>query len=313
MAILEKEVWIKYNVRTYKHYESLNYIFPRYKDKDGKLKIKKGTAILVKVEDLTKGSNIEVTKICDMCGKHILNQPYVQVLSCRKNNEDGIDKCLKCQTIEKCILRSIADDENCINTVDPEFAKLFWNKEDTIIHTCNSGKKVDFKCPNCESKIEKRIIANVFRQGLFCPYCSDKLPYPEKFIMSLLNQLNVKYKYQKSFNEWYENNTKRYYDFYIPSLNCIIEVKGMQHYGKGGFERYGEEARTVKEEKENSPNVDNAEYYNISMNVEQNGVVQIIDFDYYDSSSIVYFPKIKCYFKLSEENERLLKRIVKAP
>lgn len=69
----------------------------------------------------------------------------------------------------------------------------------------------------------------------------------------------------------------------------------------------------VKEEKEKSPNVDNIEYYNISLNVEQDGVVQTIDFNYYDSSSIVYFPKIKCYFKLSAENERLLKRIVKAP
>jgi hypothetical protein len=250
MAILENEVLVKYNSKTYKHYESLGYIFPKYKDKSGVLRIKRGSTILVKVEHLTEGSNVEVTKICDMCGKHVENQKYCEILICRKNNEDGIDKCLHCQTVEKCILRSIADEENCIATTNPEFAKLFWNEEDGLIYTCNSGKKADFKCPECGSKIEQKIIANVNRQGLSCPYCSDDIPYPEKFIISLLDQLNIKFKYQKSFDAWYDNKIKRYYDFYIPHLDCIIETHGMQHYDES-FERYGDKARTVKEEQEN--------------------------------------------------------------
>ena len=250
MAILEKEALVKYNAKTIMHYESLGYKFPRYKDKSGILRIKRGTDILVQLKDLTEGSNVRVTKICDVCGKHVNNQKYCIILLNRQNNEKGIDKCLECMSIEKGKNRGIANENNCIAAVDGEFAKLFWNEEDTYKFTCNSGKKSDFKCPDCGNKIEKRIITNVFRQGLFCQYCNDGISYPEKFMLSLLTQLQIKFNYQKLFNEWFKNEMRRYYDFYIPSMKSIIEVHGMQHYEKG-FERYGENARTVEEEKEN--------------------------------------------------------------
>lgn len=66
MAILEDQVLVKFSSRTYKHYEDLGYKFTRYKDNHGVYRIKKGSSILVKVGDLTKGSNVRVTKICDL-------------------------------------------------------------------------------------------------------------------------------------------------------------------------------------------------------------------------------------------------------
>lgn|GEM_PF-4546029 len=56
--------------------------------------------------------------------------------------------------------------------------------------------------------------------------------------------MNIKFKWEKSFR-W--SHGKRY-DFYLPSLNAIIEIHGRQHYD-GGFERLG--GRTFEEEQEN--------------------------------------------------------------
>lgn len=247
MAILEKEVLVKYSSKTSKHYAQLGYSFPKTKDANGVLRIKRGTKILVRIEDLTEGSNVEVTKICDICGKRVPNQKYATVLLCRK---EEIDKCLDCQTKEKGYNRGIADEYNCIANSNPEFAKLFWNVEDTFKYSCNSGKVVDFKCPDCGNKIHKKIIANVNRQGISCPACSDSIPYPEKFVFNMLCQLTIEFEYQALFDKWFDNKRIRYYDFFIPSLNCIIETHGKQHY-VGGFERYGGTARDLKKEQEN--------------------------------------------------------------
>lgn len=96
-------------------------------------------------------------------------------------------------------------------------------------------------CKQCKKEIEKRIYDY---DGNGCGYCSDGISVPEKFIRSLLNDLKEEFIAEYRPN-WSSN--KRY-DFYIPSLNLIIETHGMQHYGNG-FEGIG--GRTLKEEQEN--------------------------------------------------------------
>jgi hypothetical protein len=59
-----------------------------------------------------------------------------------------------------------------------------------------------------------------------CPMCSDRVSYPEKFVINLLQQLKVDFEIQKMF-EW--SGLKRY-DLYVPSLDAIIEVNGLIHY-----------------------------------------------------------------------------------
>lgn len=66
--ILQETVTIKINNKNIKHYESLGYIIPRYKNKCGSFFVKRGTKIEVKVSDLTKGSNVKVLCKCDLCG-----------------------------------------------------------------------------------------------------------------------------------------------------------------------------------------------------------------------------------------------------
>jgi hypothetical protein len=165
LAILEKEVWVGLMGSNTRHFENLGYEIPRRKDKWGSFTIPKGTKILVKVEDLPKGSDVLITRICDVCGTENYNKKYSRVLNERKN---GFDKCSK---------------------------------------------------------------------------CVEGISYPEKFMISILNQLKIKYKHQKTF-KWSENKK---YDFFVERFNCIIETHGSQHYENSRNRR----GRSLEEEQDN--------------------------------------------------------------
>lgn len=238
MSILEKEVVVTLSNKIIQHYEEKGYIIPRSKDKKGRMTVKKDTKITVSIDDLTESSCIKVTKVCDECGEHVI-QTYDNIIRSRK--KFGFDRCKNCAVSENGRQSGIATLENCISTVDPKFAKLFWNEEDAQRFSCGSSQKADFRCPDCGYKVKNKTINEVYKQGLSCPKCSDGFSYPEKFMTNLLHQLNIQFEPQKRFT-W---SLGKRYDFYVEALNCIIEVHGAQHYMEG-FERYG--GRTLEEE-----------------------------------------------------------------
>lgn len=134
---------------------------------------------------------------------------------------------------------------NDIATTHPHLVKYFANIEDTYKYSYGSNKKSVLVCENCKTK--KEMIINSFvKHGISCDKCGDGKSYSEKLMLNILNQKLLKFKVEYSPN-WKELN-KRRYDFYIPSINCIIEMHGEQHYEKC-FEIYG--ARTIEEEQEN--------------------------------------------------------------
>ncbi|MGW6611622.1 hypothetical protein ACWF7H_28460, partial [Peribacillus butanolivorans] len=253
MAIKETEIWIKYHGSTIKYYEDKGYKFTTYIDNQNRIKVKRGTKILVKIEDLPKNSNELVTKVCDICGIEILKkQRYCTII---KNRNDGIDRCFKCGKDKMAETRSTANEDNCIANTHPEFAKLFWNQEDTYKYRYSTHKKADFKCQNCGNIVRNKRITDIYFQGLPCP-CKDKISYPEKFMYSLLTQLEIEFEFQITF-DWSKNiktnnpkldGTKRY-DFYLNEINTIIETEGRQHFEETGFELLG--GRTLQEEQEN--------------------------------------------------------------
>lgn len=110
--------------------------------------------------------------------------------------------------------------------------EYFIDKEEAKKYTPSSGKSIFMKCPYC-SKItdSKKNIDNLYNQKRIKCTCGDGYSYPEKFIYSMLNQLNVEFTTQlsKTSFSWCD---KHRYDFYIPSLDCIIETHGIQHYLK---------------------------------------------------------------------------------
>lgn len=75
-----------------KHYERLGYKIPRQKSSNSnKMIVPRGTRITVNVEDLPRGSNVEVPCVCDFCGK-TYKRKYMII---RKEKENGskFDSC----------------------------------------------------------------------------------------------------------------------------------------------------------------------------------------------------------------------------
>ena len=255
MAIKETEVWVSCGYRTDEHYINKGYIIPFFIDSRNRKLVDRRKKILVKVEDLPERSNVKVTKICDICGdESSKKQGYEAIILCRKNSKDKLDKCRKCSSKKVGERRMKASIENCIATTYPEFAKSFWNKEDTFKYSPFSNQKADFKCLSCGRKIKDKAIHLIKRRGLSC-ICKDGFYYTEKFFYKFLEQLNIEFEYQKIF-DWSidikTNNTKldgtKIYDFYLNELNIIVETHGEQHSVKG-FDTLG--GRTLEEEQQN--------------------------------------------------------------
>lgn len=109
---------------------------------------------------------------------------------------------------------------NDIATTDAWMVGYFVNKEDAYNYTAQSKHKISAICPECKETKEIKL-NTLYHQGLSC-ICSDGNSYPNKFMYNILNQLNIKFIREYS-PEWAKG---RRYDFYIPSLNLIIEMDG---------------------------------------------------------------------------------------
>ena len=136
---------------------------------------------------------------------------------------------------------------NTIFDTNPEMIKLGISEEDAKSHTRGSGKKINVICSNCR-KSKNISIKYVYKnKSISCNNCNDGISYPEKFIASLLNQVNLDFKTQlsKTTFKWCENCR---YDFYINSQSCIIETHGEQHYKHTG------RGRRLQEEQQNDKN-----------------------------------------------------------
>lgn len=88
----------------------------------------------------------------------------------------------------------------------------------------SSSKKVDTICPNCKNK-KKMFLSNLYKRGFSCSKCGDGISMPNKTMINVLEQLKIEF-----INEYSPNwiGRKRF-DFYIPSINVIIEMDGGWH------------------------------------------------------------------------------------
>ena len=94
-----KEIEVILNGRNIKHFESLNYEIPRIKDNHYRMTVPKNTKILVKVEDLPKGSNIMIDVKCDYCGK-VVPKEYYKYIKQKEYSIIDKDCCKNCQQLK---------------------------------------------------------------------------------------------------------------------------------------------------------------------------------------------------------------------
>lgn len=131
----------------------------------------------------------------------------------------------------KCI-RGIGD----LWTTHPNLANQLVDKEHGCSTSFGSESKFDWFCPNCGEVIKNRQVCLVVRQGFSCKKCSDGISYPNKFMFSVLSQLNIDFETEKYFNwcEFYFKSKIRrgLYDFYfeLKDKKYLIEMDGGLHF-----------------------------------------------------------------------------------
>lgn len=148
-------------------------------------------------------------------------------------------KCLKCgyegwiaerdllhgQGCSCCYGRTAVLGINTIYDTDPWMMDLGVSEEDAKRYTRGSGKKIGVICPDCKHKKNIRVDCIYNNKSIQCN-CGDGISYPEKFITSILNQLNIDFKTQYSPEYLIKDGSQKKSDFYISSLNLVIETDG---------------------------------------------------------------------------------------
>ncbi|MGK4040884.1 zinc-ribbon domain-containing protein [Heyndrickxia oleronia] len=144
------------------------------------MSIKMGTSICVKIEDVSSGSNVKVTKICDDCGKKVHDSVYSDVIN-RRNKGDGRDRCSECgQKIAKKNRRNNLKYEKSL-----EYYAKQNNKEYLLLEFCKdnirppnkvsygSSDKYKWKCTECNSTYYTIVHSKTIGNSN-CPYCSGR-------------------------------------------------------------------------------------------------------------------------------------------
>lgn len=127
-----------------------------------------------------------------------------------------------------CSGRCVIVGETDLRTMRPDIARLLKYADDGIKYTAQSNKDAVFVCPECKTEQLKKI-NNVCNQGFSCKYCADGISYPNKFLRSLLSQLNVRADY-----EWQPQWLNPYfYDSYfvVDDRQYVIEMDGRLGHG----------------------------------------------------------------------------------
>ena len=127
---------------------------------------------------------------------------------------------------------------NDVATTAKDIVKYFYNKEDANKWTKASEHKIRVICSVCNTVQPNQItIGNLANEGFDCINCGNNISYPEKFMYFLLKELGIIFKMhvvfdwsKEVYDEYDKQHHKREYDFYIPSMNTIIEMHGSQHY-----------------------------------------------------------------------------------
>ena len=206
-----------------------NYFGGVLKKKTKDFKIEIGTVLKDDKRDMTiidrkyrkdRGRNLKFYKYrCNKC-KYPNGDSYTNWIS--EINLLSGQKCGCCSN------NNLVLGINTIWDTDRWMCDLGLSEQDAKTHQKRSNKNVIVICPYCNNKKEIKI-SNLYKNKSIGCVCGEKTSYPEAFMYNVLKQLNIKFKYQltKTTFDWCENFR---YDFYIPSINAIIETHGGQHY-----------------------------------------------------------------------------------
>lgn len=225
--ILTKEVEIKVNPKTVKYYESLGYEMPMKKASESSYKKHKkefiydfDKTIIVKVEDLTKGSNECIEVVCDLCKQNTMTVPYYRYA--KSIEESGYYVCKEC-TQEK--IKHILQEKYNVSNI----AQLDWIQEK--IRQTNIER---YGVPNytqtkeCRDKMKNTMLS---KYGV--EHNSQMQDYKEKFHNTSIERYGefyYKYFTEKAFNTFYEKTGYKN-PFQSPDVKEKIKQSCLDRYG----------------------------------------------------------------------------------
>lgn len=148
MGLITKEVEVKLNSMNISYYENLGYEIPRYYNKGNyKYMVKRGTTILVKVDDLQPSSTTLVDVTCDNCDK----EPYkITYQKYRIRNHNGKIYCHNCANA---VLNSGENNSNWKPELTDEEREWFRATPEYINFVKNVFERDDYTCKCCNKKI----------------------------------------------------------------------------------------------------------------------------------------------------------------
>lgn len=163
---------------------------------------------------------------------------------------------------------------NDISTTAPWMIKYMVDEINSTQYTYGSGKKILFKCLECdEPKLMK--ICDFFDRGICCNKCGDGISFPNKIGYNMLSQLNLDFEIEKMF-EWciYHDRKKDKlckgkYDFYfeVNDKGYIIEMDGEFHSKDNGMSGQNkEDTKYIDDIKDNLASQNNVQVIRIDCN-----------------------------------------------
>ena len=140
----------------------------------------------------------------------------------KPNNHLNGANCPKCGNISQQKNKTLTNlnfikKANYVHKNKYDYSKTIYSK---------SRNRIKIICPKHEIFIQN---AGSHLSGHGCPNCNESKG--ELKIKQLLEQENINYEFQKTFNDCVnKNNRKLKFDFYLPNQNILIEYDGKQHY-----------------------------------------------------------------------------------
>jgi len=157
------------------------------------------------------------TKVCIICPEH---GEFWQIPVDHIRSKRG---CRRCKKIGGNIRDTAAFIKQSI-----EIHGYKYDYSDTIYK--NIRNKVTIFCYEHGSFTQSPLL---HLRGCGCPVCKNSKG--EQNIKSILDQINIKFVLQKTFNDCKnpKTNYKLRFDFYLPDYNTCIEFDGKQHFKEG--------------------------------------------------------------------------------
>lgn len=221
--LLTKEVEVAINARNKKRYLGKGYNIPTHII-NGKEYVPKGTTIIVKVDDLSKGSHYKVMVQCDYCGA-VFEREYCYYYATHNKQTIKNDCCAKCVPLKA--KESIKEKYDVSNIW--EIAEVKEKYQNTLQE--RYGVTSLSKIPGLYDKVKK---TNLERYGTTCSLQNKEIS--DKVKQTNLERYGTEYSIQSQFVKDKIKNTleERYGVDHVAKIPHVLEKRkqtNMQKYG----------------------------------------------------------------------------------